>query len=145
LNPKSQDRTKVITSFSSEIEVSEAQKQTKLLDKLLNSGRLDKIRDYSRTGFIVPPPAPPKLPGSKRKPPNCVIRPPVKDDGTTSETKDRVISTNIADTTCTGIDGRVSITNQYHNAEERYRKNLAKLQIESKQKQKQLYNKLETI
>ncbi len=128
LNPKSQDRTKVITSFSSEIEVSEAQKQTKLLDKLLNSGRLNKIRDYSRTGFIVPPPAPPKLPGSKRKPPNCVIRPPAKDDGTTSDTKDKVISTNIADTTCTGIDGRISITNQYHNAAERYEQNLNKLQ-----------------
>lgn len=127
LNPKSQDRTKVITSFSSEIEVSKAQKQTNLLGKLLNSERLNKIRDYSRTGFIVPPPAPPKLPGSKKKPPNCVVRPPVKDDGSTSETKDRVISTNIADTTCTGIDGRVSITNQYHNAEERYKKNLDKL------------------
>ena len=55
------------------------------------------------------------------------MRPPTKDDGTASETRDKVISNNLADTTCSGIDGRISITNQYNNAVDRYKKSLAKL------------------
>ncbi len=136
LNPKSQDRTKIITNFSSEINLATALGQTNLLNKLLSSDKLNKIRDYSRTGFIVPPPAPPKLGTSKKKAPSCIIRPPVKDDATTSETKDKVISNNLADTTCTGIDGRISITNQYHNAVERYEKNLKKLTSSSTDSEK---------
>ncbi len=132
LNPKSQDRTKLITNFSSELNLATALGQTNLRNKLLNSDRLNAVKDYSRTGFIVPPPAPPKLlASSKKRAPNCVLRPPIKDDGSTSETKDKVISTNLADTTCSGIDGRISITNQYHNAVERYKKNLDKLKNSS--------------
>lgn len=136
LNPKSQDRTKLITNFSSEINLATALGQTNLLNKLLSSDKLNKVRAYSRTGFIVPPPAPPKLGTSKKKAPSCIIRPPVKDDATTSETKDKVISNNLADTTCTGIDGRISITNQYHNAVERYEKNLTKLSASSTDSEK---------
>jgi hypothetical protein len=120
LNPKSQDRSKIITDFSFEVDLAKALKDTNLANKLLSSDKLNAVRDYSRTGFLVPPPRPPKPRSAKRLVPNCIFKSPYgKDDNTQSDTKEATVSTNIAQETCTGVDARISTINTFNNAKKR--------------------------
>jgi hypothetical protein len=140
LNPKSQDRTKLITNFSSEIDLAKALKQTNLSNKLLSSDKLNSIRDYSRTGFLVPPPRPPKPRSSKKLVPNCIFKSPYgKDDNTQSDTREATVSTNIAQETCTGVDGRISTINTFNNAKKRLESATAKLRNASTEQERAKY------
>lgn len=113
LNPKSTDKINLLNSFSRELEISKGLTESGLANRLLSSARLNSLRDYARVGVLVPPPAPPK-PKSKAKStmPNCIIKPPIKDNQTESESQNKTIDTQFGATTCTGVDYIVALNNQ---------------------------------
>ncbi len=113
LNLKSTDSVDLLNSYSREIPIDSALKESGLSNKLLSSDRINSLRDYVRTSFIGVPPAPPK-PKAKNTGsslPNCIVKPPEKDSGYESDTKNATVDSNIAESTCTAIDYRIALNN----------------------------------
>jgi hypothetical protein len=116
LNKKSQDRPGLLNSFSREIPILETLEKTGLKSKLLSSKRLATMRDYTRTGFLVPPPKPPAPRGNRSKQtlPTCIDTPTKTDDGALRDSQNTVINTGFAESKCTGLDFSVSLQSSYN-------------------------------
>ncbi len=94
---KNQDE--ILRQYSFQTKISDVNSQTKF--KYLDSKRLNEIRDFTRTGTIVPaprPPAPRKSLGAAINSKNCILQTNQEGDVTGA------FSGGIADTTCTSAD-----------------------------------------
>ncbi len=128
LNKDSQDAVALLKKFSREINLVDALRQSGLQSKLLNSERLKQAREYSRVGFLVPPPAPPKpKSAAKSSIATCIDRPPQKDDGTKSDTEDTIIYTGATDSRCFAADGWIQATQEFNKSNKELADTIAKL------------------
>ena len=129
----SKDPKELLNSYSKEIDIQKSLQESGLANKLLDSKKLESLRDYVRTSFIVPPPSPPKpiVSSGKRILPNCILRPIEKDNGEESSTKDTVINTGFAESTCTGMDYVVALTNSVNAIDSKIKETEAKAKSET--------------
>ena len=129
LSNLAQDPTKLLNAYSRELTIKDALKESGLANKLLSSSRLNSLRDYTRTGFIVPPAAPPKQKGKSGQSTlsNCVLKPPIKDSQLESDTKRKTIDTSFAQTDCTGVDYRVALNSNVETLKTKLDETVSKL------------------